>query len=123
MRILIVEDDPAIRELYRYQLEDEEHEILEAACGAEAEWRLAQGGIEAVVTDGTMPWGRGSHTAGPWGYVILCTARSLGIPAGLISGDVELVELARANGFPAGLKGEADITALVAGMVPVVAAR
>jgi len=123
MRILIVEDDPATRELYNVQLEDEDHEVVEATCGAEAEWRLAQGGIEAVVTDGTMPWGRGSRKVGPWGYVILCTARSLGIPAALISGDVELVELARANGFAAGLKGEADIAALVAGMVPVVAAR
>lgn len=59
--ILVVDDDPDIRLLLRYELAAEGHAILEAGDGQETLALLSQGGIDLVLLDIMMPvldgWG------------------------------------------------------------------
>jgi two-component system, OmpR family, response regulator len=60
-RVLVVDDDPDIRLLLRFELAAEGHEILEAGDGQEALAAIGAGGIDVVLLDMMMPvldgWG------------------------------------------------------------------
>ena len=64
MKVLVVEDDPFIREMVVTGLEDAGHEVIEAASGGEA-LRLLQAGIavDALLTDVRMPDANGWEVA------------------------------------------------------------
>ncbi len=59
--ILIVDDEPSIRDLLRLTLEAADHEVLQADCGAEAIRVLDETPepIDLVITDILMPDGDG----------------------------------------------------------------
>jgi putative two-component system response regulator len=82
MRILIVDDDPAMRALLRRDLERGGHEVLDCPSGLEAFERVLEGDAKLVITDWDMPgidglrltrMIRGGDSAG-YTYVILVTA-------------------------------------------------
>jgi CheY-like chemotaxis protein len=54
-RILVVDDDAAIRELLRFVLEEEGYEVIEAADGAEGLQRYQAAPTDLVITDLQMP--------------------------------------------------------------------
>jgi CheY-like chemotaxis protein len=54
-RILVVDDDAAIRELLRFVLEEEGYEVIEAADGAEGLQQYQAAPIDFVITDLQMP--------------------------------------------------------------------
>lgn len=54
-RILVVEDSPAIRLLFRRRLEMKGHEVEEAANGLEALNRLERSTPDLIILDETMP--------------------------------------------------------------------
>ncbi len=57
--ILLVEDEPVLRELARVILQDYKYEVLEASSGVEAlkVWEDRQGNIDLLLTDMVMPEG------------------------------------------------------------------
>src|SRR5204863_4979869 len=57
--ILLVEDEPVLRELARVILRDYQYEVIEAGTGAEAIkiWEQHQGKIDLLLTDMVMPEG------------------------------------------------------------------
>jgi two-component system response regulator MprA len=55
MSILIVDDDPALRELMQWALRDEGFEVRTAADGLEALERIAQAPPRLAVLDMTLP--------------------------------------------------------------------
>ena len=55
MRILVVDDEPAFRQAISRALTYEAYAVEEAADGAQALERLADGGLDAVVLDVSMP--------------------------------------------------------------------
>ena len=55
MRILVVDDEPAVRESLRRALQLEGYDVELAADGQEAVERLAGDGVDAVVLDVSMP--------------------------------------------------------------------
>jgi CheY-like chemotaxis protein len=64
MRILVVEDDPFIREMAVTGLEDAGHEAIEAASGGEALSLLHAGiAVDALRTDVRMPEANGWEVA------------------------------------------------------------
>jgi CheY-like chemotaxis protein len=55
MRVLIIEDNPDLREYLRVALESQEYEVLTAAHGHEALAYLNGHRVDAIVTDLFMP--------------------------------------------------------------------
>ena len=55
MRVLVIEDNPDLREYLRVALEAQEHEVLTAAHGQEALAYLNGHRVDAVLTDLFMP--------------------------------------------------------------------
>ncbi|MBI0325580.1 response regulator [Burkholderia plantarii] len=84
-RVLVIEDDTAMRESIRVLLEGETTEIVAVATLASALEQLAQGGFDCVVTDLALPDGTGydllerlaADTARPALPVIVYTGRML----------------------------------------------
>jgi len=64
MKILVVEDDPFIRDMAVTELEDAGYQVMEAASGGQA-LRLLQAGIavDALLTDVRMPEANGWEVA------------------------------------------------------------
>ena len=54
-RVLVADDEPAIRKVVRDALEREGHEVVAAIDGQEALERFEEGGFDLVVTDLAMP--------------------------------------------------------------------
>ena len=54
-RILVIDDNAAIRELLRFLLEEEGYEVIEAADGAEGLQRYQAAPADLVITDLQMP--------------------------------------------------------------------
>ncbi len=54
-RVLVADDEPAIRKVVRDALEREGHEVVSAIDGREALERFEEGGFDLVVTDLAMP--------------------------------------------------------------------
>ncbi len=63
LRVLVAEDDPAIRELLCDQLTADGHEVTLASDGMEALERYRPGVHDVVITDGAMPRMSGSELA------------------------------------------------------------
>jgi DNA-binding NtrC family response regulator len=55
LRILVVEDDAAIRRLTSYALRNAGFEVLEACTADEGATRIAEAEIDAIITDVEMP--------------------------------------------------------------------
>ena len=64
MKILVVEDDPFVRDMAVTELEDAGYEVMEAATGGQA-LRLLQAGttVDALLTDIRMPEASGWEVA------------------------------------------------------------
>ena len=62
-RILLVDDEGAVRESVRTLLARDEHIVVEANNGAEAYGLFAQGRFDLVVTDCVMPFLSGDELA------------------------------------------------------------
>ncbi len=54
LTVLVVDDEPSIRELLRHHLEHAGYRVQEAADGENA-WRLAQGGPDLIILDIMLP--------------------------------------------------------------------
>src|SRR5689334_18323358 len=54
-RILVVDDEPSMREFLSICLGRAGHEVITAATGAEGIARIDKGGLDLVITDLTMP--------------------------------------------------------------------
>ena len=103
-RILIVDDDPVIRECLREMLESHGHAVIEAGTMVEATAILKSGSVEAVIADGSLPKDRLEARLNAWGPVLTAEARIRRMRTLLYSGEEELVELERRGGNPALLK-------------------
>lgn len=96
-RILLVEDDDALRLTLRRSLERAGYETVEAAHGREALARLAEGPVDLVITDIVMPEMEGVE-------LILQLRRShprlpvIAMSGGGRTGGDEYLKLARAGG-------------------------
>ena len=55
LRILVIDDNAAIRELLRFVLEEEGYEVIEAADGAEGLRQCQAAPTDLVITDLQMP--------------------------------------------------------------------
>ena len=53
--VLLVEDDAAVRRVLRKALQLRKHEVVEVDSGEAALERVAQGGVDAIVSDVGMP--------------------------------------------------------------------
>lgn len=115
-RILVVDDDPQIRECLRVLLELHGHSVVEADTMCEAMAIVKSGTVEVVIADGSFPRDRVEKRLNAWGPVLTHGARERGIRTLLYSGQVELVEMERRTGNPAFLKpaSMAEILAAVA---------
>jgi DNA-binding response OmpR family regulator len=61
-RILVVEDDEPLRSLYKYELEEEGHEVIIAEDGKTALKCLEQSSYDLILLDRVMPEMDGSET-------------------------------------------------------------
>src|SRR5215469_18729 len=55
VRVLVVEDDPKVRDLLRRGLERQSFAVAVAADGTEALWRAGESGFDAIVLDVMLP--------------------------------------------------------------------
>ena len=62
-RILLVDDEPRVRESFRMLLEVDDHAVTEANNGAEAMDLFTKGQFDLVVTDFEMPVMKGDELA------------------------------------------------------------
>jgi two-component system, cell cycle response regulator CpdR len=62
-RILLVDDEPSVRESFRMMLEIDDHIVTEAKNGAEALDLFAKGHFDLVTTDFEMPVMKGNELA------------------------------------------------------------
>ena len=62
-RILLVDDEPSVREAFRMMLKFDGHSVTEANDGAEALDLFTRGQIDLVVTDFEMPVMKGNELA------------------------------------------------------------
>ncbi len=83
-RILVVDDDPSIRDVCRINLELEGHEVLEAHSLTTARAMLEKEGVDVVVLDVHL---HGEHSDP---LVAECHARRPPIPVVLVTGSVEV---------------------------------
>lgn len=96
-RILVIDDEELVRFTVRHALENAGYEVIEATDGAEAMTRLADGGVDLVITDVLMPNKEGIETirdlrkqADP--------PRIIAISGGGRTDNVDFLELARKLG-------------------------
>jgi CheY-like chemotaxis protein len=88
-RILVVDDDAAIRELLRFALEEEGYEVIEAADGAEGLQRYQAAPTALVITDLQMPGMDGLE-------LMMALRRMVPTPALMaISGDLDALTQAK----------------------------
>lgn len=81
LRVLVVDDEPLVREALADSLTEDGHAVIQAGSGAEALARLAQGAdVDVVVTDLGMPEMTG------WDVARAVRTRHPGLSVGLITG-------------------------------------
>ena len=89
LRILVIDDNAAIRELLRLVLEEEGYEVIEAANGAEGLQRYQATPTDLVITDLQMPGMDGLE-------LLMALRRMVPTPALIaISGDRDALTQAR----------------------------
>jgi CheY-like chemotaxis protein len=95
-RVLVIDDDPSVREVVRYLLEDFGYDCETAADGPRGLARFQEGGWDLVVTDLGMPEMSG------WEVVEAIRRRSVTMPIILITGLIEpgLMRRAGEQGLP-----------------------
>ena len=76
--VLIVDDEPGMRDMLRWSLDGEAFDVILACDGEEASALLAAGGVDMVLTDVTMP------RLG--GFAVLEAAGRAGTPAIVMTG-------------------------------------
>ncbi len=96
MEILILDDDPLVRELLQMALEDEGHHILEATDGQQAWTLLNERPVQLLITDWMLPTVQGPELIkrirggnfSRYIYIVLLTARTSkkDVLAGLAAG-------------------------------------
>ncbi len=88
LRILIIDDERAVREALSDSLAEDGHTVIAAASGAEGLARLADGAkVDVVVTDLGMPEMTG------WDVARAVRTRHPGLPVGLITGWAVALEI------------------------------
>ena len=105
--ILLVEDEPYIRDVVRWVLEDEGYEVHAAPDAAAAREALRAGRPELVILDWMLPKGGGA--------AVLAELRAAhpGAPAIVISAIDDAAEGARSHGAVAFLRKPFELEALV----------
>jgi CheY-like chemotaxis protein len=95
-RVLVIDDDPSVREVVRYLLASFGYDCQTAADGARGLARFDQGGWDIVVTDLAMPEMSG------WEVAEAIRRRSSTTPIVLITGmiDSEVMRRADERGLP-----------------------
>lgn len=63
-RVILVDDDPEVRRVYRIALQRAEHEVIEAENGKQVFSLLAEAHADVIVTDILMPEMDGIETIG-----------------------------------------------------------
>lgn len=63
MRVLFVEDNPDVREMIRWLLEEEGLQVVACDSGEAAEAEFAKGGFDLVFTDVSLPGMSGTELA------------------------------------------------------------
>jgi CheY-like chemotaxis protein len=84
-RILVVDDEPAIRDVLTAYLQEHGHEVVTAVHGAEALEIFAQREWDLVMTDGLMPEMSGTEFARE------IKRRNPSVPVFLVSGSSEML--------------------------------
>jgi signal transduction histidine kinase len=79
-RVVVVDDEPAVREILRDLLRTEGYEVLEAGEGRVGLALCETGPVDLVLTDVSMPGMSG------WEVAEACLARFPGLPVGLLTG-------------------------------------
>ena len=80
MRVLVVEDDPKVRDLLRRGLEQQSFAVAVAADGAEALWQVRESNFDAIVLDVILPDADGFvvcdelRISGSWAPILMLTA-------------------------------------------------
>jgi CheY-like chemotaxis protein len=90
-RVLVIDDDPSVREVVRYLLEDFGYDCETAADGLRGLARFQEGDWDLVVTDLSMPEMSG------WEVVEAIRRRSLTMPIVLITGLIDPGVMRRAG--------------------------
>jgi CheY-like chemotaxis protein len=96
-KILVIEDDPQMRQLLRRALEGAGHEVIDAENGAKGLKRFGEGRTDLVVTDIIMPDKEGIQTiielkqSDP-------SIKVLGISGGGRTENLEFLRIARRSG-------------------------
>lgn len=92
-RVLVVDDQPDVRFLWRTMLRRDGHEVAEATSGTDALDAIAADAPDVVLLDGHLP-----DVAG---LDVLARAREMQIPSAfiIVSGDGLLEETARQRGL------------------------
>jgi two-component system OmpR family response regulator len=80
VRVLVVEDDPKVRNLLRRGLEQQSFAVAVAADGAEALWQVRESSFDAIVLDVILPDADGFavcgelRVSGSWAPILMLTA-------------------------------------------------
>ncbi len=88
LRVLVVDDEDAVREVLVEMLVELKQEVVEARTGAEAREHLAHGGLDLMITDLSMPGTDGlqlaeeSRRLSPATRIVLATGYGQSPPAG-----------------------------------------
>ena len=95
-RVLVIDDDPSVREIVRYLVASFGYDCETAADGARGLARFDEGGWDLVVTDLAMPGMSG------WEVAEALRRRSPTLPIVLITGliDSEVMQRADERGLP-----------------------
>lgn len=106
--ILLVDDDPAVRESLARALESEDYNVTMAGNGVEALRKLEERGIDLVLLDLTLP-----VTSG-WDVFVRMTAISPFLPIIVITARADQYELAATAGATAIMEKPLNLPVLVA---------
>ena len=94
LKILVVDDEPAIRDVLTAYLKEHNHYAVAAGNGAEALQLFEQGGWDLVMTDGLMPEMSGTELARE------IKKRDPALPIFLVSGSSEMLHQAAGETSP-----------------------
>ncbi|HEX5177572.1 MAG TPA: response regulator [Chthoniobacteraceae bacterium] len=88
LKILVIDDEPAIREVLAAYLHERGHEVATAANGSEGLEMFAQGEWDLILTDGLMPEMSGTE------FATKIKNQNPTIPIFLVSGSSDMVQAA-----------------------------